>query len=750
MAIDGDTVLVTNGVYETGGKAVQGSQNRVTLDKPIAVQSVNGPTGTIIHGSGSLRCAYLTNGAILAGFTLTNGLSSYGGGVFCESSSAVLSNCVLTGNTADNGGGAYGGTLYNCSLIGNSSISPSPVGGGGTYNAILFKCALINNSAYTMGGGAYNGTLSNCTLMGNSAGIVGGGTYNATLYNCTVISNTAVNNAGGGACYGTLYGCTLTGNRAGENAGGLFGATSYNCIVYYNTPNNWWTNHPDVYARGIFDHCCTTPDPGGTGNITNEPMFVDLAAGDLRLLSNSPCINAGTNQDWMASSVDLDGNPRISGGVVDMGAYERSICLAVVAVSPTNLLASCQEGENLPNHSFEVWNSDCATLNYEISDNANWLSEIPTSGTSTGEHDTIQVSYNAAGLAPGIYDATITVTGAPPAVGSPATIQIKLIVSSGAPEIVVCGTNGAFIANGEVASAAKGTDFGTLTVGWAATNRLAITNTGSAALIVSDVTTHGAGAAAFQVSGFPIQVSAGGVSIFSLIFQPTVSGVHTAVVEIANNSAITPYTLCLAGTGLKRDQTINFPNPGDQLTTNKVGLSATASSGLPVSFAVTSGPGTIEEGTNLTFTGTGVVMLVASQAGDENWNAAPDVTNTVLVLSAGTIQFKAAAYSVSETNSSARIWVSRIGGTFGAASVGYSTFDGTATAGVDYTAVSGTLNWTNGDGADKFFDVPIINDSVDESDEQFVVNLSEASGAGMGNPNSTTVTITDDETNRRR
>ena len=313
----GALVLVTNGVYDTGGRPANGAlTNRVVIDKPLIVRSVNGPEVTIIEGAGpvgdaAVRCVYLGTNAALIGFTLTNGHtfveSGYppppdgcGGGVFCEPS-AVLSNCVLTGNSAgSDGGGAAYGTLYNCTLTGNSSGQY----GGGASGGMLYNCTLTGNSAYG-GGGAFFSTLYNCTLTGNSVDGSGGGAYDATLYNCTLTGNSASGRVVG--VVGTSYNCTLTGNSATQWGGGTYYGAFYNCIVYYNTAP---TAVP-TFPSSTLNYCCATPDPGGMGNITNEPLFVDYAAGNLRLQSNSPCVNTGINQDWMAGSTDLDGNPRI-------------------------------------------------------------------------------------------------------------------------------------------------------------------------------------------------------------------------------------------------------------------------------------------------------------------------------------------------------------------------------------------------------------------------------------------------------
>ncbi len=62
--------------------------------------------------------------------------------------------------------------------------------------------------------------------------------------------------------------------------------------------------------------------PNELYSIFSNPDFVDIIATNLNISNISSAINAGTNMDWMWTSTDFDGNPRINDGTVDMGAYE--------------------------------------------------------------------------------------------------------------------------------------------------------------------------------------------------------------------------------------------------------------------------------------------------------------------------------------------------------------------------------------------------------------------------------------------
>jgi hypothetical protein len=315
---------LTNNVAGFGGAAALTSLFNCTLVTNSAPYSPPfGYGGGVYRGTLS-NCTLIANGW---GYGVT------GGGAY----QSTLYHCTLLTNSASYGGGAaYGSALYNCTLRGNSggatyqcvnsnctiTANQGPVGGG-TSQGTNYNCALTGNFAYELGGGASQGTLYNCVLSGNVASNLtsidgkGGGAHSATLYNCLIVSNRAFN-VGGGAYASTLYNCTVVGNAATNTGGGVYSNLCYNCIIYFNSAPSG-SNYFAI--SGQLMNCCTAPFPNGSGSFTNAPSFVNVTAGDFHEQTNSPSINGGFNLGNLPST-DLDGNPRIVGYSVDVGAYE--------------------------------------------------------------------------------------------------------------------------------------------------------------------------------------------------------------------------------------------------------------------------------------------------------------------------------------------------------------------------------------------------------------------------------------------
>lgn len=126
--------------------------------------------------------------------------------------------------------------------------------------------------------------------------------------------------------------------------------------------------------------------------------------------------------------------------------------------------------------------------------------------------------------------------------------------------------------------------------------------------------------------------------------------------------------------------------------------------------------------------------------------AVPADCGSITPTAPGTLQLSAPVYSVSEGAGQILIPVQRVSGSNGVVAVSYLTQAGTAVAGTDYTAVTGTLTWLHGESADQFITVPILEDVEVEGNQTFtVVIYNPTNGAVLGSPSAATVTIIDND-----
>ncbi|MFA7687685.1 MAG: choice-of-anchor Q domain-containing protein, partial [Moheibacter sp.] len=295
-----NTFLLVNNVKVYGGFA----GTETTLEQRDLSLTDN---ASILDGADNATHVTLAVGNVgtaeLNGFTLTGGKATggdfhitvngnqitmnHGGGMYLYNASPKIVNCIFTGNTAVFGAGIHSRTgsnpeLINCTFTDNEAVENG--GASDSFEAApKFVNTLITGNKALKGGAMFHfqGTsqLINCTITGNTTTGDGEGVIDY-LYGASAIQNSII--------YGNSSGL--------KNAGNI--TVSYSLV------------------QGLTD------TDNGNINGDTDPMFVNADNGNYRLQACSPVVNTGNNDHITDYITDLDGNDRIIGTTVDMGAYE--------------------------------------------------------------------------------------------------------------------------------------------------------------------------------------------------------------------------------------------------------------------------------------------------------------------------------------------------------------------------------------------------------------------------------------------
>ncbi len=275
--------------------------------------------------------------------TITQNFAQSAAGLMLQGGSATIRGCTICDNDLDafgSGGGlkTQGGspTIIDC-LIARNSGDPAFAGGIHASGDIhIVNCQILDNTVVEgSGGGIYHSSgdavLTHCTLTGNrsdNGGAIWHGDGTLTVTNSVVAKNVAAEFefpgwGGGIAWYGDLVitNCTLAGNEADVSPNlhctrtGTLAATN---SIFWDAPLTKDANHIEATVT----YCDVQGGWTGARNIDRDPCFVDPNSSDYHLSSLSPCINAGDPNGDYTDLTDIDGESRVLGGRVDMGADE--------------------------------------------------------------------------------------------------------------------------------------------------------------------------------------------------------------------------------------------------------------------------------------------------------------------------------------------------------------------------------------------------------------------------------------------
>ncbi|MVT07879.1 MBG domain-containing protein [Chitinophaga tropicalis] len=541
-----------------------------------------------------------------ASFTITSALSVYGGFAGNEATlnarnipanPVILSGDLASDDILNNGivlqpSDIRGTNSYQVMTIGNVSgqvvLDGLIITGGNATGATVDKQS---------GAGLYcsdaNVSVTNTRFHGNAANLGGGAIYN-TGSRTMQLTNSVISGNGsaqqGGAIQnanGTLrlINATISGNTGFTQASGVAmsngSLVAYNSIISGNT--SAWAGVTDIYfsATATKDiNYSILGDQYYTNTTTQQTTpavtFTDAANGDLRLTLTNFAINRGdpqTNNSGytaQAGTLDLGGQTRISNTVIDLGAYEIQ-AQAQTITFPT--LAPATYGDE----------------------------NIALQATTTGDATITYTSGNTAVAQ--IVNGKIKTTGAGTAVITANAGATNTYLPATATRTITVNKKGLIVTADD-----KQRSYGV--------NNPALTYTYNGFVYTEDATVL---TGTPQLSTIADATSAPGT-------YPITAAVGT--LSSANYSfTFTTGTLTIN----QASQTIDFPaiankTYGDAAFT----LSATSTSGLPVTYSLVGGPATLS-GNTVTITGTGNVTIAADQPGDANYTAATRVTQTFTI-----------------------------------------------------------------------------------------------------------------------
>ena len=248
------------------------------------------------------RVGHLLNG--IDGFTIQHGSATYGGGIYTSDASPLIENNTILENTASQGGGIY--LAYG---------SPVIVG-----NRITDNLAYASSSHYDgQGGGGIcsrwsSPLIANNVILGNTTRALGGGIYftgnevSLRIVNNTIVANSA--QIGGGAIYvGHRSYAFIANNTVAFNSSGMV----------QNLGASPTLRHNNVYGNTAYDYRGLS---AGVGDISADPKLAGVRYGDVHIQADSPCVDAGDDSVVRGPWLDMDGQARIQGSHVDIGADE--------------------------------------------------------------------------------------------------------------------------------------------------------------------------------------------------------------------------------------------------------------------------------------------------------------------------------------------------------------------------------------------------------------------------------------------